>query len=74
VPHRGAWYESPRPRHGGFVVDETWRRATPRHAEKKRTGRRRAARRTVAPMLAATVSSSLISVFSISKGDYAPKK
>jgi hypothetical protein len=27
APHRGAWYESPRPRHGGFAADETCPRA-----------------------------------------------
>jgi hypothetical protein len=36
APHRGAWYESPRPRHGGCAADETCGRATPRHAVDKK--------------------------------------
>jgi hypothetical protein len=35
APHCGAWYESPRPRHGGFAADETCGRAAPRHAVNK---------------------------------------
>jgi hypothetical protein len=32
APHCGAWYETPRPRHGGVAADETCGRAAPRHA------------------------------------------
>jgi hypothetical protein len=40
APRRGAWYESPRPRYGGFAADGTCGRAAPRRGARDDRGAR----------------------------------